>query len=155
MNKRLTVEIASFLLIFLLIGLTACIKDNCREKRTYTFYEAVYKTKAAVREDIKSGVSRPVENPGKIYTLGKYIFLNEIDKGIHVIDNTNPSQPRNIAFIAIPGNMDIAIKGNTLYADLYTDLVAIDISNPASVKLKKLVFKWIYGFNIPSDIYLV
>lgn len=139
MNKRLTVEIASFLLIFLLIGLTACIKDNCREKRTYTFYEAVYKTKAAVREDIKSGVSRPVENPGKIYTLGKYIFLNEIDKGIHVIDNTNPSQPRNIAFIAIPGNMDIAIKGNTLYADLYTDLVAIDISNPASVKLKKVV----------------
>lgn len=139
MNKRLTVEIASFLLILLMIGLTACIKDNCKEKRTYTFYEAVYKTKAAVREDIKSGASRQVENPGKINILGKYIFLNEIDKGIHVIDNTNPSQPKNIAFIAIPGNIDLAIKGNTLYADLYTDLVAIDISNPASVKLKKVV----------------
>jgi hypothetical protein len=33
----------------------------------------------------------------------------------------------------------MAVKGNTLYADLYTDLVAIDISNPASVSLKKVV----------------
>ena len=139
MNKRLTVEITSFLLIFLIIGLTACIKDNCKEQRTYTFYEAVYKTKAAVREDIKSGASRQVENPGKINVHGKYIFLNEIDKGIHVIDNTNPSQPKNVAFIAIPGNMDLAIKGNTLYADLYTDLIAIDISDPANVKLTKVV----------------
>jgi hypothetical protein len=139
MNKRLTVEIASFLLIFLTIGMTACIKDNCKEKRTYTFFEPVYKTKAEVREDIKSGTPRQVENPGKINILGRYIFLNEVDKGIHIIDNANPSQPKNTGFIAVPGNMDLAIKGNILYADLYTDLVAIDISNPTSVKLTKVV----------------
>lgn len=139
MNKRLTVEIASFLLIFFAIGMTACIKDNCKEKRTYTFFEPVYKTNAEVRENIKSAAPRQVENPGKINILGKYIFLNETDKGIHIIDNANPSQPQNIGFIAIPGNMDLAIKGNTLYADLYTDLVTIDISNPASVKLIKVI----------------
>ncbi|MGZ8524148.1 MAG: LVIVD repeat-containing protein [Chitinophagaceae bacterium] len=139
MNKRLTVEIASFLLITVLLGMTACVKDNCKERHTYTFYEAVYKTKAAVRENIKSNTPRLVENPGKINTLGSYIFLNEIDKGIHVIDNANPSQPKNIAFIEIPGNVDMAVKGNTLYADLYTDLVAIDITNPANVKLAKVI----------------
>ncbi len=139
MTKRLTVEIISFLLITVIVGSTACIKDSCKELHRYTFYEAVYKTKAAVRENIKSNAARPVENPGKINILGNYIFLNETDKGIHVIDNSNPSVPRNIAFIDIPGNMDLAVKGNTLYADLYTDLVAIDISNPANAKLKKVV----------------
>ena len=139
MNKKLTVEIASLLLIAIMLGITACVKDSCKEMHTYTFYEAVYKTKTAVRENIKSNTPRPVENPGKINILGNYIFLNETDKGIHVIDNSNPAQPKNIAFIDIPGNMDLAVKGNTLYADLYTDLVAIDISNPASVKLSKVI----------------
>ena len=139
MNKKLTVEIVSFLLIAVMIGFSACVKDTCKQKHTYTYYEAVYKTKEEVRANIKSNPARSVENPGKIYTLGKYIFLNEVDKGIHVIDNTNPSQPKNIFFIDIPGNMDIAVKGNTLYADLYTDLVAIDISNPATVKVDKVI----------------
>ena len=139
MKKRLTVEIASFLLIAVMLGITACVKDTCKEKHTYTFYEAVYKTKEAVRENIKSNAPRSVENSGKINIRGNYIFLNETDKGIHVIDNTNPSQPKNIAFIDIPGNMDLAVKGNTLYADLYTDLVAIDISNPANVKVTKII----------------
>jgi hypothetical protein len=35
--------------------------------------------------------------------------------------------------------MDIAVKGNILYADLYTDLVAIDITDPLNVKLMKTV----------------
>jgi len=139
MNKKLTVEIASFLLITVILGMTACVKDSCKEMHTYTFYQAIYKTKSEVRENIKSNTPRQVENPGKINIRGNYIFLNETDKGIHVIDNTNPAQPKNIAFIDIPGNMDLAVKGNTLYADLYTDLVAIDISNPASVKLSKVI----------------
>lgn len=139
MNKRLTVEIASFLLIIAMLTMTACVKDSCKELHTYTFYEAVYKTKTVVRENIKSNSPRPVENPGKINIRGSYIFLNEIDKGIHVIDNSNPSSPENIAFIDIPGNMDLAVTGNTLYADLYTDLVTIDISNPASIKLTKVI----------------
>jgi len=139
MNKKLTVEIISFLLIAVMLGSVACVKDSCKQKHTYTYYEPVYKTKVEVRANIKSNPARSIENPGKIYTLGKYIFLNEVDKGIHVIDNVNPSQPRNIFFIDIPGNMDIAVKGNTLYADLYTDLVALDISNPASVKVDKII----------------
>ena len=139
MNKKLTVEIASFLLIAVMLGFSACVKDTCKKTNTYTYFEAVYKTKEEVRANIKSNPFRSVENPGKIYTIGKYIFLNEIDKGIHIIDNTNPSNPKNVFFIDIPGNLDIAVKGNTLYADLYTDLVAIDISNPANVKVEKII----------------
>ena len=53
--------------------------------------------------------------------------------------------PQNIGFIEIPGNADIAIKNNTLYADSYIDLVTIDISdvnNPEEVDRVKDVFPY-------------
>jgi hypothetical protein len=113
------------------------VKDNITRTYTYSYYLPVYKTTAEVRANIKSNPPQQVVNPGKIVLLGNYIFLNEVDKGIHVIDNSNPASPRNIAFIDIPGNMDLALKGNTLYADLYTDLVTLDISNPLNAAVKK------------------
>lgn len=58
-------------------------------------------------------------------------------EGVHIIDNSNPSAPNFVSFIAIPGNGDIAIKDNILYADSYIDLLAIDISNPRSMKVVK------------------
>jgi hypothetical protein len=51
-----------------------------------------------------------------------------------VIDNSNPSNPVFVSFIKIPGNGDMSIRNNVLYADSYTDLVALDISDPADAK---------------------
>lgn len=139
MNKKLTVELLSFCSIAVMLVLTACVKDSIEQQHKYTYYVPVYKTKTEVRNNIRSNAIRTVENPGKINIRGNYIFLNEMDRGIHVINNANPSQPQHVAFIDIPGNMDMAVKGNILYADLYTDLVAIDISDPLNVKLMKTV----------------
>ena len=69
---------------------------------------------------------------------GNYIFLNEVNKGVHIIDNSNPAKPSIKAFINIPGNVDIAVKGSTLYADLFADLVVVDISNPLDAAFKKM-----------------
>jgi hypothetical protein len=71
-----------------------------------------------------------IDTTGKIYVKDSYLYINELYDGIHVIDNTDPSSPERIAFIPIPGNVDMAIKGTTLYADSYVDLVAIDIADP-------------------------
>ena len=131
----------NFILIFsstlAIVFLNGCVKDNITRTYTYSYYLPVYKTTEEVRANIRSNAPQDVVNPGKIVLLGNYIFLNETDKGIHVIDNSNPASPRNVAFIDIPGNMDLALKGNTLYADLYTDLVTLDISDPLHVIVKK------------------
>lgn len=161
MNKKLTAELLSLLVIVTLLLLTACVKDKCEQEHSYTYFRPVYRTKAEVRNNIRANTPREIENPGKIYVKGSYLFLNEIDRGIHVINNANPSQPQRIAFIDIPGNMDIAVKGNILYADLYTDLAAIDISDPTAVKLVKVVegvfpFRyWGGGFVGPSGTEMV
>lgn len=139
MKKFLLTAICFAAVYYVLVTLQGCLKDTYTRTYTYSYYQPVYKTTQEVRNNIRSNAAQPIERPGKIYIKGQYIFLNDIDKGIHVIDNSNPSQPQNIAFIDIPGNMDIAVKGNIIYADLYTDLVAIDISNPRQVILKKIV----------------
>jgi hypothetical protein len=123
-----------FIVLFFLGG---CIKDNCTQ--TYTYFLPVYKTSAEVRANIKSNPPKEIERAGKLFIKGNYIFLNEIDKGIHILDNSNPADPKNVAFIDIPGNMDLAVKGNILYADLYIDLVALDITNPLQVSVKSII----------------
>ncbi|WP_336517417.1 hypothetical protein [Pollutibacter soli] len=115
---------------------SSCLKDQCTH--TYSFYTPEYRTADEVRANIKSNDPVPVTKAGKLYLRGNYIFLNEPDRGIHVFDNSNPYSPKNVAFIDIPGNIDLAVKGNYLYADAYTDLVVIDITNPLDVKLKNV-----------------
>lgn len=121
--------------IALLFTFNSCVKDTCT--RRYVYWEPVYRTKDEVRANIKNNPVREIERPGKIYIRGNYIFLNELDRGIHIIDNSNRTAPKQIAFIDIPGNLDMAVKGNILYADFYTDLVAIDITNPQQIVVKK------------------
>ena len=138
MKKRVSFAVTCICIIAL-ATLPGCFKDSIQRTYTYTYYKPVYKTTEEVRQNIRSNAPRPIERPGKIFLVGDYIFLNEIDKGVHVIKNTDPSHPIVAAFIDIPGNMDIAVKDNILYADLYTDVVAIDISNPQQAVMKKIV----------------
>lgn len=137
MKKNFSSLIYPFILFPVMLLFNGCVKDNCQSSYTYSYYTPIYNTRAEVKAGIKSSAPQDIENPGKIVLLGKYIFLNEIDKGIHIIDNVNPASPKNVAFIHIPGNVDLALKGNTMYADLYTDLVTLDISHPLQVTVKK------------------
>lgn len=114
------------------IAFQGCLKDKLT--KTYTVMIPVYKDKSEVYSEIISNAPRTLSNPGKMFVYGNYIFLNELDKGVHIIDNSNPSSPVQKAFINIPGNLDIAVKGNILYADLYNDMVVVDISNPLDAR---------------------
>ena len=117
----------------------SCLKDS--HTKTYAMFRPVYKSIAEVRAGIKNNVASPISKPGKIFVQGNYIFLNEVDKGVHIIDNTNPAAPINKYFVAIPGNLDLAVKGNILYADQYRDLLAIDITDPNKIEVKKTIEK--------------
>ena len=113
------------------ICLSGCMKDKVT--RTYQISTPIYESLTQFREQIKSETARTILSPGKLTRYGHYLFLSDMNTGIHVIDNSNPAAPKNISFINIPGNVDLAIRGNTLYADSYGDLVTMDISNPVSV----------------------
>ncbi|HEX8462147.1 MAG TPA: hypothetical protein VF623_11980, partial [Segetibacter sp.] len=139
MLKKLPAVKILLVLLFCATIIQSCLKDT--HTRTYSIFTPVYKTVAEVRAGIKNDAPTPIAKAGKIFVQGNYIFLNEVDKGVHIIDNTNPAAPVNKYFISIPGNVDLAVKGNTLYADQYRDLLTIDISNPEAIAVKKITEK--------------
>ena len=126
-------------ILFFLIGavsFTSCLKDECDATQTFISYSPVYKTVDEIRQDIQILAPQNLENPGKIYYYQNYLIVNEIREGLHIIDNTDPANPVNISFVKIPGNVDIAVKNNMLYADNYIDLLTIDLSDPTSPVLQ-------------------
>lgn len=114
------------------MGLSSCLRDEIVTK--YTFYRPVYKTTLQARAEIKSYAPIDIQHPGKIYYKDGFLYLNELQKGIHVIDMRDVNNPTRVGFIKIPGCVDMAVRGNILYADMFTDLVALDIRNPREIK---------------------
>ena len=133
------------LLAVLILALVSC-KDEFTEE--FTANKPVYMSYENLRSSVKFSGSRDLKNPGKIYFKDDLIFVNEEMEGVHIISNANAQSPQNIGFIEIPGNVDIAIKNNTLYADSYVDLVVIDISDVSSPKEVKRI-KNVFPYTLP------
>ena len=90
----------------------------------------------------------PILSSGKIYAYKSYIFINDVDRGFHVIDNQNPTAPKSIAFIKLDGNYDISVKDDKLFADSYGDLVIFDISDINAIQLTSRLENAIYNNDI-------
>jgi len=95
-------------------------------------YKPILMNKQSLIISVKWLPSTELSNPGKYILNGNYLYVVEMYKGVHVFDNSNPSSPENMGLINVPGIQTISIKGNDLYADNATDIVAIDISSPTS-----------------------
>ena len=106
----LSITFLSFILF------TSC-EDTVYEK--YTANVPIYLEHDQLKSSIKfEGNDEDLKQPGRIYFEDDYIYINEYYEGIHIIDNSDPSNPDKIGFIEIPGNLDLAIKGNILYHKL-------------------------------------
>ena len=137
--KTKTASILSLVVIGLLLVFSAC-EDQITNTYTYRTMLPVYLEMSDVRARlIAPEPPQPLDNPGKIYIYGDYLLINEPTKGIHILDNTNPSNPVNLSFIPIAGNIDLAVNNNMLYADNYADLLVFDLSNLRNIQLVKRV----------------
>jgi len=107
-------------------------RDTVTETITYFINEPVLMSDVEFRNSVKTGTEpRAICNYGKMCFYEGYIYISESEKGIHIINNSNPSAPQNIAFIELIGNADLAIRNGKLYADAYMDLVWFDINDPS------------------------
>jgi len=140
------------ILLVAVISLFSCNKDDTPGDYSNVAVPLLM-SKADFRSSVEVQSPKPIEESGKIYAYNNYIFVNDEFKGIHVIDNTNPSSPHAISFVKIPGNVDISIKNDVLYADSSTDLVVFDVSDINKIKeIGRLedVFS-IYDYKIPEE----
>lgn len=116
-----------------LLFLPGCLKDHVTT--TYQVATPVYTLKSTVLAGINGDPATPISQTGQLYVKGSYIYLNDVNKGIHVIDNSDPAHPVAVAFLNIPGNLNIGVRNNVLYADMYADVLSIDISNIHQVRV--------------------
>jgi hypothetical protein len=123
-------KITYLFFITALFNLTGC-KDYVDEYITYTINEPLFIPESEFRSAVEVDQPKPIEKQGKIVFYNDYLYISQPYHGIHVIDNRDPSNPKNVAFIDLPGNADMHVRNNMLYADSYVDLVWLDITDPA------------------------
>lgn len=136
---------------FLLFLVMSCTKfEDFREKSsTDTLFG--YRAKAILTADQvkRYSLQDPFQpkNIGKVAVEGKYLFINEYGKGIHVFDNSTPSNPVNKVFISIPGNRDFFVKDLVFLADNGTNLISLDAKVVEEVVLKGKTLKDLVDAN--------
>ena len=115
----------------------------------------VYMSYQRLRESVQVEVARPPDRLGRVYLYENYVFLNEKNEGIHIIDNTDPASPVNLGFIRIPGNTDLAMRDNYLFADSYVDLITLDMNDAANIQVvnrQEDLFPYDAFQNIPYNV---
>jgi len=141
--------VKEMLLILVMIPIFFGCEDKCERYHEYVYYEPQYITTKEIRDQFGYETARDLKRPGKIYLYGRYLLINEVGRGIHFIDNIDKSNPVNLGFLNIPGNFDLAVRDNMLYADSYVDLLVVDISSIGNISLVKRlegVFNANYSF---------
>jgi hypothetical protein len=123
------------LLLSAMLIFSGCVKEQCSRVVTAKLYTPVLMAKAdIIATNARIQEPQEIGHSGKIYIKDNYIFVNEPRKGIHIIDNSNPGAPVKLSFLKVLGNVDMAVKGNYLYADSYQDLLVFDIRDPKNVR---------------------
>ncbi|MES2849525.1 MAG: hypothetical protein V4685_10750 [Bacteroidota bacterium] len=120
----------------IILALTGCFK---RKNIDYNYYRGigykpVYGIDSILKKITYSNTPQATVDAGNIYVKGNYLYQVETGKGIHVINNANPSMAAKVGFITINGCSQISIKGNILYSNNYDDLVMVDIGNSNTIR---------------------
>ena len=125
-----------YLFSLIALALAGC-EDKVTEMVTYKINEPVFMPTETFRNSVKvTAEPHNITKLGKMCFYNDYLYISEPEKGIHIIDNHNPSNPQIVGFIELLGNADLAIRNGLLYADSYIDLVWFDVSNPSQPELK-------------------
>ena len=93
-----------------------------------------YMTYEELRASVSVEESREIKDAGKIYVYGDTLLVNEKEKGVHIIDNSDKKNPINRAFVNVLGSSDIAVKDGYMMVDSFMDLVVIDIHDMNNIK---------------------
>ncbi|MBW1295917.1 hypothetical protein [Aquimarina litoralis] len=80
-----------------------------------------------------------ITTSGKIYIKDNLLFINEVHKGFHIYDNSDPASPIPIKFLDASGSTDLAIRDNMIYINQATDLIAVEYDDANGITLTKRV----------------
>jgi hypothetical protein len=123
-----------------------------------TYVTPIYETASSLTDQVVIQEPKEQTSLGKIITYHNYVFINEPMEGIHIVDHTDPSNPTNLSFISIPGNLDMSIIDNHLYVDMFSSLAVFNVSDVLSPEFIEAytienVFDYDAFWNFPFEIW--
>lgn len=132
-----------FAMLFCVAFQSCCLFGDCEEVEFPDFetaYEPIYLNRGDFENSVILKDKLPIDTSGKIYVKDNFLFINELNKGFHVYDNSDPSNPVATKFIKAPGSTDLAIRENIIYINQATDLIAVEYNtNTNELSLTKRV----------------
>ena len=78
-------------------------------------------------ENILWSEARDVVTESKAMEISEKIFIGSPLEGIHILDFKNPSKPKNIGFLTIPGLIDFDANQTHLVANSVNEFVVLNI----------------------------
>lgn len=146
--------------ILVILGILLFTNISCKDElvrtQSFTVRVPVFMTAKQIRSQvIRPQAPKSLGSAGRIYLYKNFLLINEPNKGLHIVDNSNPARPIFLNYIQIPGNSDLAINQNMLYADSYMDLLVFNLNNPFDIPEPKRindVFKSSYPENKRGEI---
>lgn len=87
---------------------------------------------------IQKTANRDLMNPGKILSYGPILLVTEKRQGIHVYDNSNPSDPVNLFFVEVLDNNDVTIRDGLIYLDNGPDLVSLKVTMDTLIEVSRV-----------------
>lgn len=123
-----------------------------------TYVTPIYETASSLTDQVVIEEPKEQTSLGKIITYHNYVFINEPMEGIHIVDHTDPSNPTNLSFISIPGNLDMSIIDDHLYVDMFSSLAVFNVSDVLSPEFIEgytieNVFDYDAFWNFPFEIW--
>lgn len=97
----------------------------CIDEEPISNYDPIFVTRDVLESSVVLTSPQPMKETGKIYVKDNLLFVNDKMSGFQIYDNSNPSNPTHVKSIQVWGSTDLAVKGNTIYINQATDLIAL------------------------------
>ncbi len=113
--------------------------ENSDDDPVFSRYEPVLLDRTDFENSVSLKNPISISTSGKIYIKDNLLFINEVHKGFHIYDNSDPTLPTPIKFLEAPGSTDLAIRDNIIYINQATDLISVEYDTNNGITLTKRV----------------
>ena len=140
-----------FFIVLTVISLLLQGCYTCEQEVDVVVIEPVYIEPEEFIKQVKSNQPRALLATGKIYVKDSLLLINEPNSGIHVVDNSDPYSPLQLAFISIPGNTELAMRNDHLFVNSGPDLLRLDISDPMNATIVSRISN-VFSVEVPAEL---
>lgn len=116
-----------FVFLVLISFQSCCFYGDCNDgpEEPINNFKPIIMNRLTFEASVKILQSKKIVKSGKIYIKDDIMLVNDVNKGFHIYNYSDATNPIKIAFLEIPGATDVAIRNSIIYINQAVDLVTL------------------------------